>query len=70
MQRRQLIVWAGLAALTTTSLVQAQAKYPQRPITLVVPSSPGGTTGQAESSKPTRPARGAMSKVADVAADG
>jgi tripartite-type tricarboxylate transporter receptor subunit TctC len=44
MQRRQLIVWAGLAALTTTSLVQAQAKYPQRPITLVVPSSPGGTT--------------------------
>jgi len=44
MQRRPLIVWAGLAVLSTVPLAHAQTKYPQRPITLVVPSAPGGTT--------------------------
>jgi tripartite-type tricarboxylate transporter receptor subunit TctC len=47
MQRRDLL--AHLAALGGASLlaspgVRAQGKYPQRPITLVVPTAPGGST--------------------------
>ncbi len=42
MQRRQIIA-AGLSALTTPCLM-AQGKYPQRPITLIVPTAPGGST--------------------------
>lgn len=44
MQRRQLLAWgaAGLAASTPSAF--AQGKYPQRPITIVVPTAPGGST--------------------------
>jgi len=47
MQRRYLL--AQLAALSGASLLAspsafAQGKYPQRPITLVVPTAPGGST--------------------------
>ena len=47
MQRRHLL--AQLAALSGASLLAspsafAQGKYPQRPITLVVPTAPGGST--------------------------
>jgi len=43
MQRRQLLAW-GAAALAAHPSVFAQGKYPQRPITLVVPTAPGGST--------------------------
>jgi tripartite-type tricarboxylate transporter receptor subunit TctC len=42
MQRRHLMA-VGLGALTSPRLM-AQAKYPARPITLVVPTAPGGST--------------------------
>ena len=47
MHRRHVL--ARLAALTSAVLVAsplalAQGKYPQRPVTLVVPTAPGGTT--------------------------
>lgn len=42
MLRRHLIA-AGFSALTAPHLM-AQGKYPQRPITLVVPTAPGGST--------------------------
>lgn len=44
MQRRQLLAWGGAAALTASPTVFAQGKYPDRPITLVVPTAPGGST--------------------------
>ena len=44
MQRRTLLATIGAAALTTHPALRAQGAYPQRPITLVVPSAPGGTT--------------------------
>jgi len=40
MQRRHFVATAALASLG----VQAQGKYPSRPISLVVPTAPGGTT--------------------------
>ena len=43
MQRRQLLAW-GSAALVASPAVFAQGKYPNRPITLVVPTAPGGST--------------------------
>ena len=43
MQRRQLLAW-GSAALVAGPRALAQGKYPQRPITLVVPTAPGGST--------------------------
>jgi len=45
MKRRSLIAWgaAGIATGVTPS-VFAQAKFPQRPVTLVVPTPPGGST--------------------------
>jgi len=43
MQRRQLLAW-GSAALVASPTVFAQGKFPQRPITLVVPTAPGGST--------------------------
>ncbi|HSW19154.1 MAG TPA: tripartite tricarboxylate transporter substrate binding protein [Ramlibacter sp.] len=45
MKRRQLLT-AGSAAIlaSATGRLFAQGKYPDRPITLVVPSAPGGTT--------------------------
>ena len=43
MQRRHLIA-LGSAALVAGPRVLAQGKYPQRPITLVVPTAPGGST--------------------------
>ena len=45
MKRRSLIAFgaAGIAA-SVSPLVFAQAKFPQRPITLVVPTPPGGST--------------------------
>jgi tripartite-type tricarboxylate transporter receptor subunit TctC len=43
MQRRHLLT-AGAAALVATPRVFAQGKFPQRPITLVVPTAPGGST--------------------------
>ncbi|ROZ77477.1 tripartite tricarboxylate transporter substrate binding protein [Ramlibacter sp. WS9] len=43
MQRRQLLAW-GSAALAASPSLFAQGKYPQRPITLVVPTAPGGST--------------------------
>jgi len=42
MQRRHVLAW-GAAALAAPK-VFAQGKYPQRPITLVVPTAPGGST--------------------------
>jgi tripartite-type tricarboxylate transporter receptor subunit TctC len=46
MQRRQLLTAgaAGAAALVGAPSVFAQGKFPQRPITLVVPTAPGGST--------------------------
>ena len=44
MQRRTLIASLGAAALTVHPTLRAQGAYPQKPITLVVPSAPGGTT--------------------------
>jgi tripartite-type tricarboxylate transporter receptor subunit TctC len=44
MQRRTLITAIGAAALTVHPALRAQSAWPQRPITLVVPSAPGGTT--------------------------
>ena len=44
MQRRVLIASLGAAALATHPALRAQGGFPQRPITLVVPSAPGGTT--------------------------
>ncbi|HSV52819.1 MAG TPA: tripartite tricarboxylate transporter substrate binding protein [Burkholderiaceae bacterium] len=43
MQRRHLLT-AGAAALVAAPRVFAQGRFPQRPITLVVPTAPGGTT--------------------------
>ena len=42
MQRRHFIAAAG--GLGVSPWLAAQGKYPQRPITLVVPTAPGGTT--------------------------
>lgn len=36
--------WIGIVFLLLATNVWAQGKYPDRPITIVVPSSPGGTT--------------------------
>ncbi len=46
MKRRQLLAWGGAAAFTTaiSPFAFAQGKFPQRPITLVVPTAPGGST--------------------------
>lgn len=45
MKRRQLLTGAIATLLTSnTGLALAQGKYPERPITIVVPSAPGGTT--------------------------
>lgn len=44
MQRRTLLTTLGAAALTAHPALHAQGAYPQRPITLVAPSAPGGTT--------------------------
>lgn len=44
MQRRTLIASLGAATLTAHSALRAQGAYPQKPLTLVVPSAPGGTT--------------------------
>jgi tripartite-type tricarboxylate transporter receptor subunit TctC len=44
MQRRTLITAVGVAALAAHPALRAQGAWPQRPITLVVPSAPGGTT--------------------------
>jgi tripartite-type tricarboxylate transporter receptor subunit TctC len=43
MNRRQLLTLA-LASVAAHLPVRAQGKYPQRPITLVVPTAPGGST--------------------------
>jgi tripartite-type tricarboxylate transporter receptor subunit TctC len=44
MKRRTLITFATMTALGTMASAYAQAPYPERPITLIVPSAPGGTT--------------------------
>ena len=44
MQRRTLLATLGAASLTAHPALRAQGAFPQRPITLVVPSAPGGTT--------------------------
>ena len=43
MHRRQLLT-AAVASVLVGPTVWAQGKYPQRPITLVVPTAPGGST--------------------------
>ena len=44
MQRRQILVMGGAALAAASPRLFAQGKFPQRPITLVVPSAPGGST--------------------------
>lgn len=45
MKRRSLITWgAGAIATGWNPWSMAQAKFPQRPVTLVVPTPPGGST--------------------------
>ena len=45
MQRRKLALFGALALLgTLIGAANAQGKFPDKPITLVVPSAPGGTT--------------------------
>lgn len=45
MKRRQVLAGGGAALLAAASgSLFAQGKYPDRPITLVVPTAPGGTT--------------------------
>mgnify|MGYP000880599447 CR=1 FL=1 len=45
MKPRNLTIFGATALLCVmTGAVQAQAKYPEKPITFVVPSAPGGTT--------------------------
>lgn len=44
MQRRTLLATIGAAAITAHPALRAQGAWPQKPITLVVPSAPGGTT--------------------------
>jgi tripartite-type tricarboxylate transporter receptor subunit TctC len=44
MKRRTLITAVGAAALVAHPALRAQGAWPQKPITLVVPSAPGGTT--------------------------
>ncbi|MBU3647496.1 MAG: tripartite tricarboxylate transporter substrate binding protein [Limnohabitans sp.] len=45
MKRRELLTYGGVAALSGLApSVLAQAKYPQRAVTLVVPTPPGGST--------------------------
>lgn len=48
MKRRQalghLAAWGGSALLPLSRNAQAEAPFPQRPITLVVPTAPGGST--------------------------
>jgi tripartite-type tricarboxylate transporter receptor subunit TctC len=45
MKRRSLITWgAGAIATGLSPWGMAQAKFPQRPVTLVVPTPPGGST--------------------------
>jgi tripartite-type tricarboxylate transporter receptor subunit TctC len=56
MNRREVLV-AGLAALSMTALARrarGQGKYPDRPIRLVVPFSPGGATDVSAGSGPRR----------------
>lgn len=43
MKRRHWLAW-GAAALAASPALLAQGRYPQRPITLVVPTAPGGST--------------------------
>ncbi|MBL8309754.1 MAG: tripartite tricarboxylate transporter substrate binding protein [Burkholderiales bacterium] len=44
MNLRQIIAAAALAACAISPEAHAQERFPQRPVTLVVPSAPGGTT--------------------------
>ena len=45
MKRRELLTYGGVAVLSGLApTVLAQAKYPQRAVTLVVPTPPGGST--------------------------
>ena len=44
MQRRQLLAWGAAALAAAPQVFYAQGKFPQRPITLVVPTAPGGST--------------------------
>ena len=46
MQRRHLLIGISGAAMVLLAgqTAQAQGKFPERPITIVVPSAPGGTT--------------------------
>lgn len=45
MQRRPMLAWgAAMLAASPFATLMAQGKFPQRPITLVVPTAPGGTT--------------------------
>jgi len=44
MQRRTLVTGVALAVLGTTTAAWAQGAYPTKPVRLVVPFAPGGTT--------------------------
>jgi tripartite-type tricarboxylate transporter receptor subunit TctC len=41
---KKSLVWLATCSLFMVAPAMAQSKFPERPITIVVPSAPGGTT--------------------------
>ena len=58
--RRALLAAAALAAFTAAAPAWAQGKYPEKPVTFIVPFAAGSAPAPAgRSSSTTRPARAA-----------